>query len=434
MDIDIPRLLIADSRGEIIDCPEFAWLGMAGPECSLPESWIPLPEGSELFTLPGRLPLGWDEENGRPAVVENYCGEQAQAVAAFIAPAHTSLMRPAFERLPGAPILPLYCYTAVGWLDDHFVVPAVRIDKDKRQDCRTFSETKVRQGAARIKKIYKNNRLAQHLMDNCCLTYRCPAARNYALGRWEMPLPTSRACNSHCLGCISFQPGDHVCASQNRIAFTPTAEEIAQLVLDHFASAEKPVASFGQGCEGEPLTEADVIAESIRMIRAKTPYGTINLNTNGGLTEKLEQVIDAGLDSVRISLNSARPEYYEAYCHPAFGFEDVLNSIRLARNNGVFVSLNYFVFPGFTDQVGEYEALRKILEDPGVDLIQWRNLNIDPDWYIETLNIRTEEPAMGMLALMDRVREDFPDVRFGYYNPFLGKENPARKTDKKSKK
>jgi len=295
---------------------------------------------------------------------------------------------------------------------------------------RTFNEKKVLSGAARIKRIYPGNRLAQHLMDNCCLTYRCPAARNYALGRWEMPLPTSRSCNSHCLGCISFQPGDHVCASQNRIAFTPSAHEIAELVLPHFKTAEKPIASFGQGCEGEPLTEADVIAESIRLIRAETDLGTINLNTNGGLTDELEKVMEAGLDSVRISLNSARPEYYEAYCHPNFSFEDVLNSIRLAKSNGVFVSLNYFVFPGFTDQVKEYEALRKILEDPGVDLIQWRNLNIDPDWYIETLNIKTEEPAMGVLALMDRISEEFPDVRFGYYNPFLGKEAKHEKRKK----
>jgi pyruvate-formate lyase-activating enzyme len=432
--MDIPRLLVANTEGEIIDCPELAWLGMGGAEPSIPESWIPLPPGSELFTLPGRLPQGWDEEAGKIATVEDYCGRDVQAVAAFIAPAHTSLMRPAFVRTPGAPILPLYCYTAVGWIDDQFVVPAVRIDKDKRQDCRTFNEKKILQGAARIKKVYKNNRLAQHLMDNCCLTYRCPAARNYALGRWEMPLPTSRACNSHCLGCISFQPGDHVCASQNRIAFTPTPQEITELVLDHFASAEKPVASFGQGCEGEPLTVSDVITESIRMIRKETPYGTINLNTNGGLTDELEKVIEAGLDSVRISLNSARPEYYEAYCHPNFSFEDVMNSIRIARSNGVFVSLNYFVFPGFTDQVGEYEALRKILEDPGVDLIQWRNLNIDPDWYIETLNIKTEEPAMGVINLMDKISEEFPDVRFGYYNPFLGQEDPRRKEAKPSKK
>ncbi|MBO4553655.1 radical SAM protein [bacterium] len=424
--MDIPRLLIANLSGEIIDCPELAWQGVAGPDFSLPENWIPLPPGSEIFTLPGRLPVGLDETNGEVTVLENYCDEPVQAVAAFIAPGYTSLMRPAFERTPGAPILPLYCYTAVGWLNDQFVVPAVRIDKDKRQDCKTFNEKKILQGAARIKKVYKNNRLAQHLMDNCCLTYRCPAARNYALGRWEMPLPTSRACNSHCLGCISFQPGDHVCASQNRIAFTPTAEEIAQLVLDHFASAEKPIASFGQGCEGEPLTEYKVISESIKIIRERTPYGTINLNTNGGMTKALEKVIDAGLDSVRISLNSARPEYYEAYCHPAFAFDDVMASIKLARERGVFVSLNYFVFPGFTDQLKEYEALKKILAGPGVDLIQWRNLNIDPDWYIETLNIKTDEPALGVLNLMKTIREEFPSVHFGYYNPFLGQEDPGR--------
>ena len=423
MNEEIPRLLLANSRGEILDVPELAWLGVDSAEPALPETWIPLPEGSELFTLPGRLPLGWDEEEGKSATVERYEGEAVQAVAAFIAPAHTSLMRPAFVRSAKAPLLPLYCYTAVGWHEGKFVVPAVRIDPDPRQDCKTFSERKIKQGVKRIKTHFKNNRLALHLMDNCCLTYHCPAARNYAMGRWEMPLPTSRACNSHCLGCISFQPEGQLCAPQNRISFTPSPEEICELVLDHFATAERPIASFGQGCEGEPLTEANVIAESIRLIREKTSLGTININTNGGLTKALEKCIDAGLDSVRISLNSARPEFYEAYCHPNFTFEDVLNSIKLARSRGVFVSLNYFVFPGFTDQCEEYAALKKILKDPGIDLIQWRNFNIDPDWYIETLNIRTEAPSLGILNLMERIRKEFPNVGFGYYNPFLGEES-----------
>ena len=41
---------------------------------------------------------------------------------------------------------------------------------------------------------------------------------------------------------------------------------------------------------------------------------------------------------------------------------------------------------------------------------------------------------MGVLNLMDKISEEFPDVRFGYYNPFLGQEDPRRKEAKTSKK
>ena len=73
--MDIPRLLIANMQGEIIDCPELAWQGVAGPDFSLPENWIPLPPGSEIFTLPGRLPVGLDETTGEVTVLENYYDE-----------------------------------------------------------------------------------------------------------------------------------------------------------------------------------------------------------------------------------------------------------------------------------------------------------------------------------------------------------------------
>jgi len=191
-----PRLLVSSVDGEIIDCPEFAMAGCTGANAEFPDHLIPLPEGSTLYTLPGRLPVGFDEKTGEIVVLENYLGEPVQAVAAFVAPAYTQLMRPAFKRTEDAPLLPLFCYTAVGWKDDKFWVPAVRIDECERQDANQFSERKVKKGARELLKSYPKNRLIKHLVEHCCLKYRCPAARNFALGRWEMPLPISRACNS----------------------------------------------------------------------------------------------------------------------------------------------------------------------------------------------------------------------------------------------
>ena len=416
----IPRLVVSNKGGEIFDCPEFAMLGIAGETSELPKHFVPLPEGSSLFTLPGRVPIGFDENKKKIVELPKYFGEEIQAVAAFVAPAYTQLLRPVFKSKKNAPVLPLYCYTAIGWKDDKFWVPAVRIDSSQRQDCNQFDEEKVKSGAQNLLKKYPENRLVQHLMNNCCLRYSCPAARNFALGRWEMPLPTSRACNSHCLGCISFQSGDHICAAQERITFRPSAQEISEIVIPHFENAEFPIASFGQGCEGEPLTEITVLEKSISLIRNSSKKGTINLNTNASYPDRIEKLISVGLDSIRISLNSARKEFYNKYFRPSdYSFDDVKKSIKIARKNGVWVSLNYFVFPGFTDQKAEYEALRELLKEFEINMIQWRNLNIDPEWYVKNMGIDLSAPRIGIFELITKIKDEFPEVKFGYFNPFL---------------
>jgi hypothetical protein len=48
------------------------------------------------------------------------------------------------------------------------------------------------------------------------------------------------------------------------------------------------------------------------------------------------------------------------------------------RSYGGWASINYFVFPGMTDTVEEYEALRKLIIETDLNMIQWRNFNIDP--------------------------------------------------------
>ncbi|MBV5345336.1 MAG: hypothetical protein JZU63_07315, partial [Rhodoferax sp.] len=58
------------------------------------------------------------------------------------------------------------------------------------------------------------------------------------------------------------------------------AQEIAAVAVPHLQRAEHAIVSFGQGCEGEPLLQAQTIAQAIRRIRKKTSRGTINLNSN----------------------------------------------------------------------------------------------------------------------------------------------------------
>lgn len=122
---------------------------------------------------------------------------------------------------------------------------------------------------------------------------------------------------------------------------------------------------------------------------------------------------------MRVSLNSAQAQFYHAYYQPQkYTFDDVIESIRIARRHKVWVSLNYLVFPGFTDHPGELRALVKLLRKTNINMIHTRNLNIDPAWYIQALGLASlRGQPIGMMAWIHSIRQTFPDVRLGYFNP-----------------
>ena len=194
------------------------------------------------------------------------------------------------------------------------------------------------------------------------------------------------------------------------------AEEIAALSIAHLKSAPRAIISFGQGCEGEPLTEYLLMAESIREIRSRTGKGTINLNTNGSWPERVKELAESGLDSIRISLNSARPELYRAYYRPrGYDFEDVVDSITLSREMGLYTMINYLVFPGITDQEAEIEALKDLTERTGVNFLHLKNLNIDPHLYMKEMP-STDSQVLGMKRMADIIQKGFPGIKLGYFN------------------
>jgi pyruvate-formate lyase-activating enzyme len=423
-----PYLLYSDGKGNIFEDETLYAVGRSGWDAFPIDQadWIKLPEGGNLYELPGRRGIGIDVNTGDMRLCE-----KGWAVAAFIPPAHTGLFLAAYETLPDAPTLPLFCYTAAGWHNSEFYVPAVRIEQDIRQECAGYDNDKIQHGVERLLQSYSHNRLVKHLAENCCLTYTCPAARNFFLERWECPVPTSPACNANCIGCISFQPEDEtIVSTQDRLNFKPTVEEIVEFTVPHLMNAPYPLISFGQGCEGEPLLMWDVIAESIKEIRKHTKRGSININTNGSNPRSVKALCEAGLDSIRVSTNSARKHIYTPYYRPNnYQFEDIIESLKVVRSFGGWTSINYFVFPGMTDSIEEYEALRKLIIDTDLNMIQWRNFNIDPDWYLGQLGITDTGECMGVKQMQELIREEFPNLKFGYFNPPIERIKGNYETD-----
>ena len=70
-----------------------------------------------------------------------------------------------------------------------------------------------------------------------------------------------------------------------------------------------------------------------------------------------------------------------------------------------------------TDSVAEYQALRQLIKETGLKMIQWRNFNIDPDWYLGKIGVVETGECLGVNQLQQLIREEFPDLKYGYFNP-----------------
>jgi pyruvate-formate lyase-activating enzyme len=336
---------------------------------------IPAPPGTVQMILPGRRALTtWGTLRDR------------YALAVMLPAGYTRLLVPAYEREEGAPALPLFGYTFACVVDDELYVAAMQTDESEDWQPRSFGPGELEALLDRRTRLDPGNQvLAQVAL--CSREYGCFTAQNVFLERGEAALPVSPKCNARCVGCISEQEPDAGLPSpQTRITYETKADELARIAIHHLERVDAGIVSFGQGCEGEPLLRSIAIAGAIQRIRAALPNGTINLNTNGSMPSALKTCIDAGLQAVRISLNSFRPDVYAAYYRPiGYTLDDVFASVRLAVQRGLRVSLNLLTHPGVTDDEDEVAAMDAFLEHTRVAMIQTRTLNIDPEWYFDTV-------------------------------------------------
>lgn len=418
----LPRLLYADAKGNIFDHPHLHMAGMNGDEPVLPDDveLITLPEDSRLFTIPDTPPIAWDAQQGKFETVASVRGgrreARIQAVSAFMAPGYVRTLLPACDYGKKKVHLPLWSYTAVGWDDENeqFVVAASRVDTNENWLPRNYDDRQLDPLVKKRVAEFPENRLLVQLA-RCAVDYHCFAAKNLFYRRWEAPIPTSPACNSRCLGCISLQPSDCCPSNHERIPFVPTPEEICELMLPHLNEAEEPIVSYGQGCEGDPILQADTVASATRRLKNATSRGTVNFNSNGSFPDRIRILCDAGMDSFRFSMNSVREELYNAYYRPVqYSFSAVEESLKIAKDAGRFTMINYLVSPGVSDHPDEVSELLKFIERTGVDMIQMRNLSIDPDFYNKRMGVMGK--GIGMYRLLETIKQEQPQVQFGYFN------------------
>ncbi|HHT47696.1 MAG TPA: radical SAM protein [Firmicutes bacterium] len=417
------KVVYATAQGELAFDPDLEAVGATGEEFweLTAADLIPLPAGSTLFYLPGRAPLGLSAQGE----VETIAEQGVTAVAAILPQGYTRLFLPAYQRAATAPRLPLFGYTAVAYKDDRLWVAARCTDELKKWNPQFYNSPDLPRLVQEKLARYPENRILKQL-GHCAQAYHCFTAQNIFYGRWEGGIPVSPACNAQCLGCISKQVSECCPSPQERIGFQPTVAEVVEIALPHLTT-EEAIISFGQGCEGEPLLAGAVIKEAITLLRQKTKAGTININTNAGLPDVLEELALAGLNTARVSLFSADPKYYRFYHQPrGYGLNQVGEALRRLHRHGVFVSLNLLTLPGFTDRQSQMERLFAFLHQYPVGMIQIRNLNIDPDYLWAKMRRELKTPPgaiMGIDGFLTELRKEFPELIVGNYSRF--REEPS---------
>ncbi len=409
-------LLFAREDGQWFDFPPLGMAGAAGSHLIQPvkPDLIPLPEGATLTMMPQLAPVGIDKENGEFLLLDynpyKKKKERIYAVAALLPQGFSRLLCPGVEDSDA--VLPLLGYTAVGVENGKLVVAAKQTDEHKRWHPRYFNTPELAAKVEARKKEFPDNRIIRQLA-HCSLEYGCFTAQNIFYRRWEGGIPASPVCNADCLGCISLQPSECCPSPQQRIDFTPTAGEMTEIAVAHLRQAEDGIISFGQGCEGEPSLNYPAISQALPEIRRQTKRGLLNINTNAGNTEAIEALLEAGMDSFRVSIFSPIEAEYAAYHRPCgYGLPQVVASLKKIAAAGRPAALNLLAYPGFTDDSRRLDALVELAREGQVKQIQIRNLNCGPALMKPFV---ADSWGMGMRQYIGRLQDLLPQVQIGNY-------------------
>ncbi|HYK86093.1 MAG TPA: radical SAM protein [Ktedonobacteraceae bacterium] len=406
-----PYLVYCTPEGDICEEPRLQALAF-GNQPLTTHDLIPLPDGVTLSMMPDRLAVG-QKRSGEQQVISSTRG---WAAAALLPIGYTRTLLPAYEKVPGTEPLPFFGYSAVAGMNGRLYVAAVKTDDPHKWHPRAFPKRTLTRLVKEKQAAYPQNRvIAQHA--HCALDYACPTASNLFFGRWEMAIAVSPGCNARCIGCISKQEEEDLISPQDRLTFIPTIDEIVEVAVPHLEQAEEAIVSFGQGCEGEPLLQWRRIEQAIKAMRMRTDQGVININTNGSNPRWLQRLYDAGLDTIRVSTISGHPETYTAYYRPlGYSFEDVKESLKRARDAGLYSSINLLCFPGMIDREREIEALLSFVKETGLRLIQLRNLNIDPEVLLPRMPaLDSMGKVLGMRTLIETLHRELPGVEIGNF-------------------
>lgn len=154
-----------------------------------------------------------------------------------------------------------------------------------------------------------------------------PLETPYAIQIW-----VSNICNFRCNYCIQALPDDELKKIGFKKELLPYS--LFMKIIDQLVDFKQKVKTINLAGQGEPLLHPKIV-DMVRYAKKEEVAERIEIVTNAFfLTPELsDQLIDAGVDRLRISIEGVSNESYKRICKVDLNIEDILDNIRYFYKN-----------------------------------------------------------------------------------------------------
>jgi MoaA/NifB/PqqE/SkfB family radical SAM enzyme len=185
----------------------------------------------------------------------------------------------------------------------------------------------------------------------------------------------TNACNHKCIFCANRKMRRKIGFLKKNVFF--------KIASEAFDLGVREIALY---TTGESLLHPEIV-DFVEIVK-KIGFGYIYLSTNGVLLTPVlsKKLINAGLDSIRISINAGTKESYKKI-HGRDDFDKVIenimsyDSVRKEMGNTVMLSASCVLTK---DNLDEKEKLEKLL-GPHIDVIKWTEVRIQGGLMVDTI-------------------------------------------------
>ncbi len=184
-------------------------------------------------------------------------------------------------------------------------------------------------------------------------------AAHHKYGRVHMPI--APRCNIQCRYCVR----DYDCANESRPGVTSRVLSPSEAMdrVRAVTGRDERITVVGVAGPGDPLANPETF-EFLRAVNREYPHLTLCLSTNGLLLpDKLPELLDAGLDTLTVTINATSPETaasvyrwvrYEGRTYEGLEAGELLlgkqwGGLKAAVEAGLAVKVNTITIPGINE-------------------------------------------------------------------------------------
>lgn len=377
---NIPNLLFADKNGNIYDHPTLKMTGKTNSFDIVPyeTELTELPSKHKINFLEGAVPLGYDQEKAR--IVEFEGG-----FPVYITPpkGYIRVLMPSFKMLKNTNMLHEE-YTAVGFTDDTFYFPGIKVD------ILTEDITEILSFKDIIAKFDQtNNRLIKNFLKMSRKTF----------GEVETLTPF----------------GNEIILDFKYLGEVKSSE-IYELIDIYCREQKLPVVTFRNVSSSE--NSFDSFIEVLRLCSKLSPL-TINVDNPILPNAQIKKILEYQPHSITIPLISPSDSFLVKNVSLALGLgekhnDNVQKITEIFEKYGTHIFINLLTLPGFTDRSGNVQNIVDFLNTYRINSLKLSNMKTDISTVFQGEESLKEE-LLGIRTMLKMLKKSCKGLRFSVF-------------------